>query len=161
MYIAAGYLMRMLKAILPAVLCMGLVAACVSPAPALRDDGTATISGRDTAGLSTPDAERQVLLEAASITVDHGYQYFQILDPRGYGALPRIRPGADVSIKVVADGGAGRSGLWDAKKILTAGPAVVSTGSAAPAGATPAPYRAQPAAQGLGQPHCTAYGCEW
>jgi len=152
----------MLKVIFPVVLCIGLLGACASPAPALRDDGTATISGRDTAGLAAPDAERQVLLEAASITVDHGYQYFRILDSQGYGALSRIRPGADVNIKVVADGFAGGSAIWDARKILTEGPAVASTGSAAPAGATPSPYQGQRPAQGqLGRPHCTAYGCEW
>lgn len=38
------------------------------------------------------DARETVLIEAASITVDHGYRFFKLMTP--------VRPGADVTIRV-------------------------------------------------------------
>ena len=64
-----------------------------------------------------------VLIEAAAITVDHDYRYFEIVGTEGMSAnssgLPTIRPGADVTIKVF---GAGEVDprppvIWDAQAI--------------------------------------------
>jgi len=73
-----------------------MLAGCVHHAPASIHDGTAVISGHNTLHASVSDARETVLIEAASITLDHGYRYFQLVSP--------IRPGADVTIRVYSKG---------------------------------------------------------
>lgn len=72
------------------------LAACAHHAPATIRDNTTIISGRSTAHQSAADATRTVLIEAAAITVDHGYRYFCLETP--------VRPGADVTIHVYGKG---------------------------------------------------------
>jgi hypothetical protein len=93
---------------------------CAHHAPAVLHQNVAVISGKGTAGYNAADAERKILIEAAAITVDHGYRYFEIVagDVRSNSAL-LIRPGADVTIKLF---GAGEvdphaAGVWDALAI--------------------------------------------
>ena len=72
------------------------LAGCIHRAPASIHDGSAVISGHNTVHASASDARETVLIEAASITLDHGYRYFQVMTP--------IRPGADVTIRVYGMG---------------------------------------------------------
>ena len=101
----------------------------------------ATISGRETAGLSSADATRKALLEAARLTVDHGFRYFVIIrtsnPPAGHSGPSTSRdqsipassaasilvPGTDVTIKTfrVGEVGRNRAGIWDAYQLLTSG----------------------------------------
>lgn len=79
-----------------AVLAAVIVASCAHHAPATIHDQTTVISGHNTVHASAADARETVLIEAASITVDHGYRLFQLMTP--------IRPGADVTIRVYGKG---------------------------------------------------------
>jgi hypothetical protein len=74
------------------LLCATLLAGCAHHAPAAIHGNTTVISGRNTAQASAADTRRTVLVEAASITVDHGYRYFEVMTP--------VRPGSDVTIRV-------------------------------------------------------------
>jgi hypothetical protein len=146
-----------------ALLCAGLIAGCASAVPPLGADQTAVIPGSATADQNARDARRTVLIDAARITVDHGFQFFQIMPSQTAGLYSgpaystAIRPGADVTIKVYqqTDIPMGVQGLWDANKLLENG---VPESTAAVAVGQPYPVR--PAARGPG-PRCTAYGCVW
>lgn len=89
----------------------GALAGCAHRAPALSHNETAVISGRNTAHASVRDAMQTVLLEAAAITVDHGYRFFRLTTP--------VRPGADVTIRVYRYDGIDpdASGVYDADAI--------------------------------------------
>ena len=95
-------------------LCGAVLFGCAHPAPAVFHQGTAVISGASTAHESARDARRKVFVEAAAITLDHGYRYFEIV-----GTPNAIRPGADVTIRVFGAGEAGpqKPGVWDAEAI--------------------------------------------
>ena len=102
--------MRNRKAMFLALVCVGFLSACASDAPPLSDDRTAVVPGRDTKDLDPAEARRNALLEAARITVDHGYEYLVVLhrdawSPSGpirAGNDSAIRPGDDVTIIDVA-----------------------------------------------------------
>lgn len=79
-----------------ALLLTFVLAGCVHRAPISIHDGIALISGHNTVHASASDARETVLIEAASITLDHGYRYFQL--------MTQIRPGADVTIRVYGKG---------------------------------------------------------
>lgn len=100
---------RIKSKVLATALCC-LVSACAHPAPALHDR-TRVISGRSTAGETAREAAHKVFAVGAAIALDHGYRYFEVLEP--------IRPGNDVTIRVY---GAGEidphtAGVWDANAI--------------------------------------------
>jgi hypothetical protein len=84
---------------------------CAHRAAATIRDGTTTISGNNTVRMTASDTRRVVLIEAAAITVDHGYRLFEITTP--------IRPGADVAIRLYGKGEADphASGVYDADAI--------------------------------------------
>ncbi|HKD22507.1 MAG TPA: hypothetical protein VKB71_10865 [Rhizomicrobium sp.] len=153
--------MKHLRNVAFALLCAGLLAGCASSVPPLGPDQTAVIPGSATADQNAQDARRTVLLEGARITVDHGFQFFQIMPSQGPGLYSvssygtAIRPGADVTIRVYqqSDIPMGVQGLWDANKLLENG---VPEGAPAMAIGQPA----RPVARGPG-PRCTAYGCVW
>jgi hypothetical protein len=163
--------MRNRGKILYAMLSLCFVAACASTAPPLRDDRTAVVPGRETADLKPDEARRAVLLEAARVTVDHGYQYFSVLrrdvwTPSGTvhaGTDSAIRPGDDVTIKVFHDGeiSPGARDVFDAQRLLTGGAAQAQAN--APVYVLPPSY--SPSSQQPGAPRptprCTAYGCTW
>ncbi|MGB8365099.1 MAG: hypothetical protein ACLQUZ_09925 [Rhizomicrobium sp.] len=142
------------------------LAACASPAPAMRDERTAVISGRETVGDAPADAVQKALVLAAQITVDHGFRYFRIVGSADQSPTDRaIRPGADVTIKVFHDGETSTrvAGIWDAEALLTTGPQSLTglANAATPMQSSPPPTpnaRAQPAPP---VPRCTAYGCDW
>jgi hypothetical protein len=104
------------------ILCFCVLSACAHPAPAVLHGNTALISGRGTAHDNPGDAARKVFIEAAAITLDHGYRYFEIVDSADASSTapaPGVRPGADVTIRVF---GAGEvrpqtPGVWDAQAI--------------------------------------------
>ena len=100
-----------------------MLLSCAHHAPAVIRQRMVVISGKGTAQDNPKDAARKVLIEAAAITLDHGYRYFEIVGAEGMSAnssaLPAIRPGADVTIKVF---GAGEVDprpplVWDAQAI--------------------------------------------
>ncbi len=130
----------------------------------MLDAHTAVISGRATAGSDPRAAFDAVLVQAAKMTVDHGFRYFGVAGSEG-GNAPAFRPGADVTIKVFREGEVdpARPGIWDAQQILTAG----VPHAAAPSFRVQAPLQAPaqapaPAAPPKNQPlRCTAYGCDW
>jgi len=96
--------------LLTAIFGCAILAGCAHRAPALHGS-TALISGRATAKLDPADARHKVLIVAASITLDHGYRYFEILGP--------VRPGIDVRLHLYATGeiNPGASGVWDADAV--------------------------------------------
>ncbi|HUO94034.1 MAG TPA: hypothetical protein VMU22_13990 [Rhizomicrobium sp.] len=114
-----------------AILLVGGMAGCASHAPPLAADHTAVVRGRQTAGLSPAEATRTVLVGAARLTVDHGFQYFRIVRA-GYGGA--ISPGTDVTIRLFLKDEVreGTPGVWDAQKILLTGvpPSAVATARA-------------------------------
>jgi hypothetical protein len=96
---------------------------CAHHAPAVLHQRMVVISGKGTAQDNPRGAARKVLIEAAAITLDHGYRYFEIVGAEGMStnssALPTIRPSADVTIKLF---GAGEVNprpplVWDAQAI--------------------------------------------
>ena len=146
----------------PALLALGLLAACASHMPPLRADGTAVILGSKTDGMSGPDAMRTVLTAGARVTVDHGGRYFRIVGMGSpYGTNLSVRPGANVAIRVYRQGEIEphAPGVWDAQQILTRGPPASAT--AANAVVSPSQRTYAPAAPGKLTPHCNALGCEW
>lgn len=78
-----------------AVVC-GVLSGCVHRAPESIHDRTAVISGHNTVDAGLEDTTQTVLIEAASITLDHGYRYFRV--------MTQIRPGTDVTIQVYGNG---------------------------------------------------------
>lgn len=138
---------------------------CISPAPAMRDDRTAVISGRETAGYTQDDAVRKDLVLAAKMTVDHGFRYFRIAgsSPQiANGRAEAMKPGADVVITVFHEGEANAqtAGIWDAEEILTTGvPGAVGVPISVPA--QQSVPRASTGAPPPNAPRCTAYGCNW
>jgi hypothetical protein len=127
---------------LAAVLLAVALSACIGPAPSLKASRVATISGRETAGLNSVDATRKALLDAAKLTVDHGFRYFMIIrtsnPPIGHSgpgtsraqsipalssAASILAPGTDITIKTfrVGEVGRNRAGIWDAYQLLTSG----------------------------------------
>jgi hypothetical protein len=85
--IVKGILVRIFAVTLGAAAAAG----CAHPVHALHGR-TAVVSGRGTAHDSLDGATRKVLVEAAAITLDHGYRYFEVTEP--------IHPGVDVTIQV-------------------------------------------------------------
>ena len=91
---------------------------CAHHAPATLHQRMTVISGKGTSQDNPKDAARKVLIEAAAITLDHGYRYFEIVGAPSMSldssALPTIRPGADVTIKVFGAPASrvGRTGDW-------------------------------------------------
>ena len=106
-------------------LCVFALAGCAHRAPATIHDQTAVISGHNTVHASMADARETVLIEAASITVDHGYRFFKLLTP--------VRPGADVTIRVYGQREIDPHvpGVYDADAIA-AGQIPIAAGSATP-----------------------------
>jgi hypothetical protein len=125
-----------------AVLLVAVLCSCIGPAPRLKSGRIATISGHETAGLNSADASKKVLLEAARLTVDHGFRYFAIIGPpnpptkhsgpdisqaRSIPALSSaasiLVPGTDITIKTfrVGEVGRNRAGIWDAYQLLASG----------------------------------------
>jgi hypothetical protein len=103
---------------------LAVLSACIGPAPALRDGRTAVISGRVTAGLNTKDATTKALSEAAKVTVDHGFRYFMLVNPKNTTlSQAAVLPGADIAIKAYRKGEIrlNTPGLWDADVILSSG----------------------------------------
>lgn len=142
-----------------AVLCMALLAGCVHRAPALIDDRTAVVSGRETLGSTPDDAVQTDLVLAAKIAVDHGFRYFRIVstrDPFATVGVSEIRPGLDLTVKFFRDGetNARTPGIFDAQDVLTTG-APAAHANAQPHVPSPAKTPA------TGAPRCTAYGCDW
>ena len=165
--------MRIHLSLLLAIACFAFTSGCslfFSGEPDLRDDHTVVVSGRETSELNPAEARRAVLLDAARITVDHGYQYFvvqrrDVWTPSGSvraGTDSAIRPGDDVTIKVFHDGevSPGTRDVFDAQRLLTSG---VPQGSAQAPVYFPKPATAPASSQDPSkpQPHCTAYGCSW
>jgi hypothetical protein len=110
---------RVLAVALFGVMLMG----CAHHAPATLHQRMTVISGKGTAKDSARDAARKVLIEAAAITLDHGYRYFEIVGTEAMGSnssgLPAIRPGADVTIKLFGAGDVDPRPpvVWDAQAI--------------------------------------------
>jgi hypothetical protein len=106
-------------------LCTVLLVGCAHHAPATINGNTAVISGRNTVQASAADTRRTVLTEAAAITVDHGYRFFEVMTP--------VRPGADVTIRVYGNGeiDAAAPNVFDAHAIA-AGQMQAPARSAAP-----------------------------
>jgi hypothetical protein len=84
---------------------------CAHRAAATIHDDTATISGHNTGNMTPSDARRVVLIEAAAITVDHGYRLFQVTMP--------ITPGVPVTVHLYGKGeiDPNVSGVYDANAI--------------------------------------------
>jgi len=84
---------------------------CAHRAAAIIQNDATTISGHNTAHMTPSDAHRIVLIEAAAITVDHGYRLFELATP--------IRPGADTIVKLYGKGEADphAPGVYDADAI--------------------------------------------
>jgi hypothetical protein len=81
--------------IFAAVLGSAVVANCAHPMMQLHGRDV-VLTGSNTAQGSPDDATRIIMAEASRITLDHGYSYFEILDP--------IKPGAKVTIRLYAAG---------------------------------------------------------
>lgn len=149
--------------------CAGFLAGCAAHLAPLSADGTAVISGRQTENLSAAEAQRTVLIDAARITVDHGMQYFRVVDisaPSAYGSSSQrgsgMRPGADVTIRVYPAGAVSPNAadVWDAQKILTLGvPGEANAGTGIVPASVPELVPSQNAPRSA--PRCTAYGCDW
>lgn len=96
-----------------AILAIGATApsGCVHRAPATIHDDTTMISGHNTVHMSASEARRTVLIEAAAITVDHGYRFFEMTSP--------IRPGINVGVHLYGNGDidAHAAGVYDADQI--------------------------------------------
>lgn len=69
---------------------------CAHRAPASIHDDTVLISGHNTVHATARDAVHTVLVEAAAITLDHGYRYFRLMTP--------VRPGADITVRLYGAG---------------------------------------------------------
>src|ERR1700688_1458190 len=112
-----------LRARLFALLLAPLLAGCVGHTAALRQDRTAVIPGRATAGLDIAGARTKVLRESAKLTVAHGFRYFSIIGGSGQAqssgtgtSIPAPRslataksgtsvvPGTDVTIRILKAG---------------------------------------------------------
>jgi hypothetical protein len=137
-------------------------ASCVHPAPAMLDERTAVISGRETAQSAPADAIQKAMVLAAKITVDHGFRYFRVVGADNQFAMDAssIRPGQDVIIKVFHDGETSirTAGIWDAETILTVGVRQMANISVP---AQTAPHSVSGASPPPAGTHCTAYGCDW
>lgn len=94
-------------------LALVVLAACAHHEAPLPAGNTAFVPARATAGMTAADAQRTVLLKAADLTVNHGFQYFRLL------AAPA--PGRNVPFKLFRQGDVhpGAPGVWDAQKLLT------------------------------------------
>jgi len=153
--------------ILLGALCGFALSACVSTAPKMLNDRLAVIAGRDSVGDNVNNATRKTLVKAATMTLDHGFRYFQIVGgPESVrGDVSFIRPGADVTIKLYRQSEINpqRPDVWDAESIaagklrndaaITAQAAAIPSG---PASAIPASTKSKALT-----PKCTVYGCVW
>lgn len=120
------------------LLLLTLLSACIGPMRPLRNGQIGTISGRTTAGLSTPAATKKILSQAAQLTVDHGLRYFVLLPSpdqqrNSAASIPQrariagslgtsINPGVDVTFKAFRKGAISPNiaGVWDAYRVLNA-----------------------------------------
>jgi hypothetical protein len=168
-----------------AIACSTGLASCGDLMPSVFGDQTAVISGAGTAGLSPKDAARKILVQAASTTLDQGFQYFQIEDTGNSPAFDGdantavqagntavISPGADITIKLFHTGDVAPNdpGIWDAKKIVADnhGPSGIDSSFAADSSSPSPTYSQAPGTysppEGVTMPpppRCTAYGCDW
>jgi hypothetical protein len=90
----------------------------------MPSDHTIVISGRYTARDDPSAASRKVLVEAARLTLAHGFRYFRISGSPVTStrhALPSILPGANVVIEVYREGEVNpeRPDVWDAEDVGT------------------------------------------
>jgi hypothetical protein len=153
--------------ILLGALCGFALSACVSTAPKMLNDRLAVIAGRDSVGDNVNNATRKTLVKAATMTLDHGFRYFQIVGgPESVrGDVSFIRPGADVTIKLYRQSEINpqRPGRWDAEDIaagkLRNYRAMPAEASAIPPG-PPSAISASTKSNAL-TPKCTVYGCVW
>jgi|GEM_PF-5389220 len=115
-----------------------LLSACIAPMRPLGSGQIGTISGRETAGLSTPAAAKKILSEAAQLTLDHGFRYFVLLSSpdqqrNGAASPPQraqtaaaqgtsVHPGMDVTFKAFRKGqiNPNTAGVWDAFYVMNA-----------------------------------------
>jgi hypothetical protein len=98
------------------------LSACAHHVRPMFNDRTVVISGKRTVGDSTGEATQKILIQAARLTLDHGFRYFRIAGSQnvpGRGDALSIRPGADVTIEVYREGEIDRRspGVWDAQNI--------------------------------------------
>jgi hypothetical protein len=105
------------------ILCGMALSACAHRVPTLRNDHTAVISGKRTVGNSSREAARIILIQAARLTLDHGFRYFTIVCSPVANSIrsgtPSIQPGADVTIRVYRQGEIDplSPNVWDAGSI--------------------------------------------
>ena len=105
------------------LLLLPALAACVSHAPRLQNGNFGVVAGKETAGLDDKAATDKVLVEAARLTVDHGYRYFTLVPGgKASGTAPRdlIHAGQNVQFQILRRARPGR-GVWDAYRLLTRG----------------------------------------
>lgn len=111
------------RKIVVGVLCGIALSACAHPVPPMRNDRTVVISGKRTVGNNARDATQKILIQAARLTLDHGFRYFTIVgSPIANSIRSRalsIQPGADVTIKVYREGEIDprSANVWDAGNI--------------------------------------------
>ncbi len=157
------------RSVLLIALCGLVLSACMHAAPAMLNERTAVISGRETMGNSANEAIRRMLTKAAAMTLDHGFRYFQIVNSRStylnHDRVLPIRPGVDVTIKLYREGEISprRPGVWDADKIAAGDMGNVAALSAGDA-TTPLAPRSRtlvPAKPNISPLSCPDYGCTW
>jgi hypothetical protein len=143
--------------------------ACMNAAPPMLSERTAMISGRATANRNANDATEIVLVKAATMTLDHGFRYFQIVGSqsvvRDRDGNELIRPGANVTIKVYREGEIDprTTGIIDAENIAEHDATAIAglSPQATAESATSPSTTPAPASSGMPAPHCTVYGCTW
>ena len=98
-----------------------MLAACISHAPPLQNGNIGVVAGKETAGLDDKAAAQKVLVEAARLTIDHGYRYFTLLPGAKTSATASrdvIHAGQTVQFQILRRARPGR-GVWDAYQLLT------------------------------------------
>jgi hypothetical protein len=89
---------------------------CAHHQPVWAEGTLIRISGKASQGLAPEDAFRQLLAEAARVTVDHGHRYFVLVNaPSG----SRLQPGASLDIRMLHDNKRSQ-GAFDAYRLLEA-----------------------------------------
>ncbi len=101
------------------LLSMLVLTGCAHHLPRMAAGHTIVIAGRYTAGDDAAVASRKVFVEAARLTLAHGFRYFRIAGWQGSQAMPSIQPGARVTIEVYRAGEADprQPGVWDAMRV--------------------------------------------
>jgi hypothetical protein len=98
---------------------MLLLMGCAHHMRPMTSDHTLVISGRYTANDEPALASRKVVVEAARLTLNHGFRYFKFAGSAQ--AAPSVRPGTDVTIQVYREGDVDprAPGIWDALDVGT------------------------------------------